>query len=445
MKEAFAAHIHRVLDRIFPDKRLFIRSDDGTRFVRLRPSTQAFGLVSAAALIGWTIVSTSILLMDSLGAGSLRDQARRDKELYESRISDLAAERDARAREAVQAQERFAAALAEVSQMQSQLLRTEDRRRELETGIDVIQTTLRKTMSERDSARTQLVELIESAQSEGVRRNDKATAKEMAETVALLNSVLTDMAREKAALSTGTAEAEAYAETLALDLDLMRDRNDRIFRQLEEAVATSLEPLGDMFESVRLPTDRIIEEMRRSYSGQGGPLTPISLSTKGADEHPDTLRMNDLLARFDELNLHRLAIESVPLAPPVYAATRFTSGFGMRRDPMGRGMRMHNGSDFAGAYGTPIHATATGTVVHAGWQSGYGRVVKIEHAQGFETVYAHLARIRVNVGEKVSRGDRIGDMGNSGRSTGTHLHYEVRIDGKPVNPMTYIKAARDVF
>jgi murein DD-endopeptidase MepM/ murein hydrolase activator NlpD len=84
-------------------------------------------------------------------------------------------------------------------------------------------------------------------------------------------------------------------------------------------------------------------------------------------------------------------------------------------------------------------------VTHAGWSSGYGNLVKIQHEFGIETRYAHQSKIRVKVGQRVSRGERIGDMGNTGRSTGTHLHYEVRIGGNPVNPMTYIKAARDVF
>ena len=84
-------------------------------------------------------------------------------------------------------------------------------------------------------------------------------------------------------------------------------------------------------------------------------------------------------------------------------------------------------------------------MTHAGWQSGYGRLVKIKHAYGIETRYAHLSKINVKVGERVSRGDRIGGMGATGRVTGTHLHYEVRVNGNPVNPMTYIKAGRDVF
>ena len=99
----------------------------------------------------------------------------------------------------------------------------------------------------------------------------------------------------------------------------------------------------------------------------------------------------------------------------------------------------------AGAYGTPIFATADGTVTYAGWENGYGRLIKIKHDFGIETRYGHLSGIRVEVGQRVSRGDRIGDMGNSGRSTGTHLHYEIRLSGTAINPMTFIKAAKNVF
>jgi murein DD-endopeptidase MepM/ murein hydrolase activator NlpD len=139
------------------------------------------------------------------------------------------------------------------------------------------------------------------------------------------------------------------------------------------------------------------------------------------------------------MNLYRLAAEKAPFAMPVKSGYRFTSGFGTRWG------RLHAGADFAAAHGTPIHATADGVVTHAGWLSGYGRLVKIEHEFGIETRYAHMSRIRVREGERVVKGQRIGDMGNTGRSTGTHLHYETRVNGEPVDPMNFIRAARDVF
>ena len=136
---------------------------------------------------------------------------------------------------------------------------------------------------------------------------------------------------------------------------------------------------------------------------------------------------------------------SEPFANPLKSSFRFSSPFGYRRDPKTGGRRMHSGTDFAAGMGTPIHSTAEGVVTHAGWSSGYGRLVKIQHEFGVETRYAHMSKLRVKVGQRVSRGQRIGDMGTSGRSTGVHLHYEVRVGGKAVNPMIFIKAANDVF
>jgi murein DD-endopeptidase MepM/ murein hydrolase activator NlpD len=92
-----------------------------------------------------------------------------------------------------------------------------------------------------------------------------------------------------------------------------------------------------------------------------------------------------------------------------------------------------------------VKVPADGTVVEAGWENGYGLMVKVQHEFGVSTVYGHLSKIRVKVGQKVSRGELIADSGNTGRSTGPHLHYEIRVGGAPINPMTFIKAAQNVF
>ncbi len=114
------------------------------------------------------------------------------------------------------------------------------------------------------------------------------------------------------------------------------------------------------------------------------------------------------------------------------------SGFGYRIDPFTRRARMHNGIDIANAPGTPIVATADGTVCYTGRRSGYGLCIEIDHGYEVETFYAHLAGILVKVGQRVSRGEMIATMGATGRTTGTHLHYEVREVGVPVNPITRI-------
>ena len=377
--------------------------------------------------------------MDSIGAGNFREQAKRDQRTYENRLNALSSERDKRAQEAIAAQERFSSALEQISLMQSELLASETRRRELETGIEVIQSTLRRTMSEREEARDEVEQLALSLESEGGTGVGPTADAGSDATVDFLTAALEDAAEERDTTIANAQDALLKAEEMALELDLLKDQNDQIFSQLEDAMAISVEPLDKMFRAAGLNTDSLLDTVRRGYSGQGGPLMPLSFSTRGEEPSVDAERANRILGRMDELNLYRIAAQKAPFALPVKSAFRYTSGYGMRWG------RMHQGTDFAAPHGTPIYSTADGVVTHAGWLSGYGRLIKIQHAFGIETRYAHLSQIRVNVGQRVSRGERIGDMGNSGRSTGTHLHYEVRVGDKSVNPMIYIKAANNVF
>ncbi|WP_299944686.1 M23 family metallopeptidase [uncultured Ruegeria sp.] len=441
MRTRLAIKLHSLLERHFPERRVFLKSDKDTRFIRLSSETQIIAVTGVAVMVAWTAIATSILLMDSIGSGNFREQAKRDQATYQERLNILSQERDARAAEALAAHDRFNAALEQISVMQSELLESENSRRELETGIEVIQTTLRATMKQREDARTELAELLQSTDGDAAYVMASANPAQMA----FMADALTRTAAQRDQIAADARGALDQRDELELEIRLMQERSDEIFRQLEEAMVISVEPLDKMFRNAGMPTDRILDEVRRGYSGMGGPLTPLSFSTRGEELTPDQIRANTLLEQMDQLNLYRIAAEKAPFASPVRAAVRFTSGYGTRRDPKTGGRRMHNGADFAGATGTDIFATADGVVTHAGWQSGFGRLVKIKHAFGIETLYAHNTKIRVKVGQRVSRGDHIADMGSTGRSTGTHLHYEVRVNGKPVNPMTYIKAARNVF
>jgi murein DD-endopeptidase MepM/ murein hydrolase activator NlpD len=431
---------HAFLERNFPERRVFLKSDSDTRFIRLRPEVQLLAFAGSAFVLAWAIVATAIILMDSIGAGNFREQAKRDQQSYQARLNELANQRDLRATEALTAQERFNAALSQISVMQSELLASETRRRELETGIEVIQSTLRDTMREREDARTELAQLQDSVDNQTV-----ATGSDTDTPIDAIAEALARTAAERDQVVADAQDALLAADKMAAEIDLMRSQNDQIFRQLEEAMTVSVAPLDKMFRAAGMPTEQIIQEVRRGYSGQGGPLRPITFSTSGSEPSPDMRRANRLLEEMDRLNLYRIAAQKAPFAQPVKNAFRFTSGFGYRRDPKTGGRRLHKGVDFAAGVGTPIYATADGVVTHAGWQSGYGRLVKIQHQFGIETRYAHLSSIQVKAGQRVSRGDKIGGMGASGRVTGVHLHYEVRVGGRPVNPMIYIKAANDVF
>jgi murein DD-endopeptidase MepM/ murein hydrolase activator NlpD len=434
--------VHVALERALPEQRLFLKSDYATRFVRLRPGTQVMALGATALLIAWTIVASAILFIESIGSGSARDEARRDQAIYEARLDSLAQDRDARIAEVVAERDRFATALKQVSAMQSALLASEERRKELETGIGVIQKTLRKAMTERDEARADLAAVMGEADGSAKVAQGMAPA-DLTATVDFLSGALARVAVDRDQSRAAADDARAETDKLAYDMRLMEERHDEIFSQLEEAVTISMAPLDKMFTQAGLDPDELIAQVRKGYSGTGGPvmpmLPPLPDGDKGAANDPARDRAQAILEGFDRMNMYRIAAEKSPFVLPLKTAFRFTSGFGRRWG------RLHAGVDLAGTYGSPIYATADGVVTHAGPESGYGNLIEIQHAFGLSTRFGHLSKVRVTVGQRVSRGDRIGDMGNTGHSTGTHLHYEVRVGGNPVNPMTFIKAGTDVF
>ena len=171
----------------------------------------------------------------------------------------------------------------------------------------------------------------------------------------------------------------------------------------------------------------------RFHRGVGGPLEDVP-----SDADP---RFRELFASWTRTEQLEQAVVAIPSARPIRTNVNFTSGFGLRSDPFRGRAAMHGGIDLAGPVGTPIYATADGLVAKAEWNNGgYGNLVEINHGQGILTRYGHMSRIAATAGQRVRRGDLIGYMGSTGRSTGSHLHYEVRIDGRAVNPIPFMQS-----
>jgi len=174
--------------------------------------------------------------------------------------------------------------------------------------------------------------------------------------------------------------------------------------------------------------------IRQSNIAVGGPYEPI-----GSQDSDPAFRK--LFVSWNKLDTLQKGMLSVPALQPV-TQYRITSGFGVRSDPFNGSAALHTGIDLAGPMGEEIHASADGVVEKAGWGGGYGNMIDIAHGHGIETRYGHLSAILVKPGQKVKRGDVIARMGSTGRSTGSHLHYEVRIDGRAVNPVPFLESAQ---
>ena len=198
-----------------------------------------------------------------------------------------------------------------------------------------------------------------------------------------------------------------------------------------DAANARLRDTQTLVRSLGLDPDRLVAQ---SSFGTGGPYIPVSAPD---DAEP---RFKDLFLSWKKLEALESAMAAVPAFMPV-KNFNYTSGFGIRYDPFNGNTAMHAGLDMSGSMGEPIYAAASGTVVTAGRANGYGNLIELDHGRGLATRYGHLSQIAVYGGQRVKQGEMIGRMGSTGRSTGTHLHFEVRIDGHAVNPRPYLNAS----
>ncbi|MFS0738502.1 M23 family metallopeptidase [Sphingomonas sp. 1P06PA] len=227
-----------------------------------------------------------------------------------------------------------------------------------------------------------------------------------------------DVAVMEAQVAAMAAEREALKRQVA-DIALA-DAKSRISETRSLLAKLGLKP--DRFHAPR-------------QGGMGGPFEPVTANTGKADP-----QFQALFLQWKKLDQLEQGVISVPSQRPVQDVS-FTSGYGVRSDPFRGSAAMHAGIDLAGPIGTPIYATADGVVGRSGWANGYGNLVEINHGKGIATRYGHLSKLLVSANSRVKRGQLIALMGSTGRSTGSHLHYEVRIDGRAVNPVPYLQSS----
>ena len=216
-----------------------------------------------------------------------------------------------------------------------------------------------------------------------------------------------------------------------------------VFETLDQSMTTieltQRESLAALAEEAERKANTIATELRSlgfsPSANVGGPFI-------AADQPFDT-SISALDAALDRLAAAKEAAVRAPIGHPVAGQT-MTSRFGPRTDPFNRRRAMHSGIDFRARTGHPVLATGSGRIVKAGPNGGYGRFIEIDHGNGVTTRYAHLHRINVRVGQRVDAGQRIGSVGSTGRSTGPHLHYEVRKRGKAIDPLKFIRTGRSV-
>lgn len=240
-----------------------------------------------------------------------------------------------------------------------------------------------------------------------------------------------------------TTEAEQqrmegiYRERLA-KMQSMLDATAQDIRQLQQ--------LKNRFMEIATPAS-LRERSATKEDGRGGPLLLMPSRRSALDSNqPLSETLDNAMGEIGQFNKTISTMRSdwdkqlqwlntLPTAVPIGGNFKMTSGFGMRVDPFTNTLARHEGLDFTAMHGTPILATADGTVTRSGWEDTYGNIVEVTHAEGFMTRYAHISKRHVTEGQRVKRGQHIADVGSTGRSTGPHLHYEVFRNGHVLNPV----------
>ena len=387
---------------------MFFRSNGEVRFVKMSPRVQIAATVAALAGAGWlAVVSVDFLMEDQVLAAR------------EQKIHDMAVAYDK--------------LTGEMGGLQQDIVsRTDQLERRQQLLEQMVEDGL-ATPAEGDDG---IVPVETDAQEMG----NEASVHEPRP------SLFGSLFRAHAAVD-GAIRYPRPTDDLRQEIDARLTATDEgqraLAHRLLDATQRELADIDANLSDTGLTSELILSHWNGDGSATGGPFIAdgsLDAIFTGSDDDPLYL-LHDNRRKLDSV---RSALMSFPTAKPV-DNYYISSYFGRRKDPFRRVWAMHHGLDMAGWPGSAINATADGVVTKAGTWGAYGRMVEIDHGNGFKTRYGHMKRVRVKRGQQISRGQRVGDMGRTGRSTGTHLHYEIWFGGKPRNPLPFLKAAEYVL
>jgi len=416
-----------------PHTIIIARGDEISHFT-IRPWMLAIGgSVCAAAAIGYLLATSYLVMRDDLIGANVARQARM-QQLYEDRISALRAQVDRITSRQLLDQRVMEDKVAELIERQKTLTRRSGRLAPLlkraNGGIPVPEVK-----PETLEQQTQLLSTDDPADAAFAGIDPIITGPVPASAATGSGS---DMLRSSEGLSgeSTTEKAEEIFQTINHSLQQIETEQFHKVRDLTESAFETADNIADTLNAAGLKIEDQDDE-----AGMGGPL--IAADSPAETVENFDVQLQDLDTALDRLDRLKKTVRTLPIANPA-PGMPVTSLFGVRRDPLLGTPAFHAGIDFRAHRGQRITATAGGIVTKAGRNGGYGNMVEIDHGNGFTSRYAHLSRILVSENQKVSFGTVIGEAGSTGRSTGPHLHYEIRRNGEAVNPANFLKTGRQI-
>jgi murein DD-endopeptidase MepM/ murein hydrolase activator NlpD len=434
MRQGFGNWFVRFDALAFRPREVLVRTDGRVRLLTVSPRAQR---ALAATFLGVAIAS-------GLGAQAYR-LALQEIEFRANDVARLQDDHRARMEELAEALTRAAdRGRAEAAEAVSALM---DQRNALIGRMQEVEGRLAAAEGERERALTThegLMERLRQIEARLVARAPDA-APNQTERAAAVERIRVEALAERGRLAVEAQRLAVETRTANGDLARMRDSasdaaraQDAALLELGGRTRVQIDEIVRVLRSTGLAPERILSARA---SGAGGPF--VAPAPEGAGLPAASLQLASLGADLERLREMRGALRRLPFGAPLEEFT-VMSPFGVRRDPFNGQLAMHAGLDLSAPMRTPVLATAPGRVTHAGWNGEYGNLVEIQHDFGLTTRYGHLTRIDVRVGQRVERRQTVGLLGSTGRSTGPHVHYEVVVDGRTVDPARYVEAIRHV-
>jgi len=458
--------LKRLFDAYLPDRELIMRTDGKVWFVKISKKTQVAGLILIIVTSGWGIFSSFSFFV----VGKVIEA--KEKEILKTRIV-------------------YRGLLSEISNYQSKFtILTDDLEKNHVSMLDLVEknanlqlnlsTAKSKLVSSKRQYETELVsskrqyetELVSSKrQYETELVSSKRRQDEIAAIKGKLKAKLKDIEQRMRSLNThnfklkgnltsisGSLESALTERNSALMLnERLNERTSELSKNLENLqnseknviarlTLATVDEIGVLEKFISrtgiLPKQLISGKKGTSTLAQGGPF--VEMRQGGEPGAFLKSSIDSLGARLDRLSKLKRLVGIIPFSPPLEHFS-ISSHFGKRRDPINKRWAMHYGLDLTSFKKAKVYATAPGKVVKSGYKGKYGRFIEIDHGDGFKTRYGHLYKTLVKRGQEVKFRQKIGLLGNSGRSTGSHLHYEVTHNGKQKNPWRFIKAGKYVY
>ncbi len=426
----------------FRERQVYLRSDGQVHFVTIRPWVQIMAVILVLVATSWVVfASVNVAFKDQIIAAK-KLKYHRMQTAYEDQIAAMSANVNQLNGRLLLNQDAYEAKLNTFKRKQAKL---EDRQNLIErlmrqgfglrlanTGGAALPAAKSPAATKTGAGGDRLMVTFEprrpvqaqSRQKHSHKQDDKRQSNlRISKTILSIDDELNKM-REK--------------------LHIAREAQTSVLVALESRSANQARKAAKLIASLGFNAEQLYASYKNSHTGIGGPFVSLGKGMEFTVDE-DAERVARIRANLDKIATLRRELLSMPVAVPLKVKLKVNSPFGPRHDPFRRSYAMHTGIDYGAKWGEPVYSTAKGKIVRAGWLGGYGRVIEILHAHGIITRYAHLSRIDVSVGDSVRKNEIIGRVGSSGRSTGAHLHYETRVNGKAVNPNRFMRAGRYVF